>query len=355
MFMKKNAIFSFIINFWFIYNLSLIVFSNFPHWPIPPISWINHSFYFLLFLLTTVIAVKEKYSREIFLLLSTLFLLFAVGIFHSFIGNNFSFGDDYLAYYVLSYKKIIFSFFILVIIIQIVLRYIQKNRSHFFVLGQSFFLSALITFGVFRNFILDKNYILYPGGKQTLYFHIFIMNIIMLLWIIMYGIARYKQKRPNGEYLGLFIAAFFLYVVIDVGDSYHSFLGKQNLEMSQIILIVNLLIFVVVMLRKLIYTYSPFGNYYERLFLSKLNLIEVENTGVRETNRAFWKTLSAYILNKNYVSPIKLFFVSFIANMLNLPLYMKINIFMIIFCMVTFLVFYQSLHKRRTKNGGYIQ
>lgn len=353
---KNNSLLSFIINIWFFYNLSLVIISNFPHWNIPLSSWLNHSLYFLLFLLTVTIALKERYAREIFVLLSILFLLFSGGIFHAFIGNKFSFSNDYLAYYIMVYKKIIFSFFILFIIIQIVLRYSQKNQNKLLVLGQSFVLSVIITFIVFKNFILDKNYILYEGiGTQTFYFHVFIINVIMFFWIVAYGISRIRQKRPNGEILGLFIAAFFLYVLIDIGDSYLSSMGKHNLKISQIILIVNLLIFIVVMLRKLIYLYSPFGNYYERLVLSRLNLIKNLNGEAEKVNHGFWKITGKYILNKHYVSPIKLFLVSFVANILNIPIYMKINIFMIIFCVVTFIVFYQSLHRRRIKDGGYIQ
>lgn len=355
MLIKTNKLFSIIVNFWFIYNLLLVIISNFPHWSIPFTSWLNHSFYFLLFLMTAAIAVKEKYSREIFVLLSMLFLLFALGIFHSFTGDDFSFGDNYLSYYLLTYRKVVFTFMVLLTITQITLRYILKNQSKYFVLAQSFVTSAGITFVIFHNFILNKNYILYPEvGKTALYFRVFVINIIMLGWIIIYCISRYKQHRPNGEILGLFIAAFFLYVVIDVGDSYFRYLGRQNIQMSQIILIVNLFIFVLVMLRKLIHLYSPFGNYYERLVLSKLNLVDVSNFGAVESKRNFWSTTASYILNKNYISPIKLFFVAFLANILNLPLYLKINIFMIIFCMLTLIVFKQSLHKRRIKNEGYL-
>ncbi|MFZ5515083.1 MAG: hypothetical protein ACOY90_00490 [Candidatus Zhuqueibacterota bacterium] len=356
MLVKRNTLFSLIINAWFIFNLFLIVISNFPHWPIPTTSWLNHSLYFLLFLLTTTVAIKEKNAREIFILLSILFLLFAAGIFHSFTGNNYLFGDDYFVYYLLTYKKVGFSFLVLLIITQILLRYIQKGQSKYFVLGQSLLVSAVVTYILFRNFLLDRNYLLYENvGLKSLYFHVLIINVILFLLIGVYCFLRYRLKRPNGETLGLFIAAFFLYVVIEIGDSYLSFLGKKNFNVSQLVLIVNLLIFVVVMLRKLIHLYSPFGNYYERLILAKLNLMNVPATGVHEANRSLMTTTAKYILRMNYVSPIKLFFISLIPNMLYLPLYMKITIFMILFCMATFIAFYQALYRSRIRHRGYLQ
>jgi len=266
------------------------------------------------------------------------------------------FGDDYLAYYLLTYKKISYSFIVLLIITQILLRYIQEGQPKYTVLGQSILGSAVITFIIFKNFLLYKNYLLYENvGLKSLYFHVFIINVVMLLLIGMYCLSRFRLKRPNGETLGLFIAAFFLYVVIDIGDSYLSFLGKKNFNMSQIVLIVNLLIFVGVLLRKLIHLYSPFGNYYERLILAKLNLMEVPSVGIHDANRSLITTTGRYILRMNYVSPVKLFFILLIPNILDLPLFMKITIFMILFCMVTFIAFYQALYRSRVSHKGYLQ
>ena len=88
---KKNTKLLFrTLNVWFAF-IALVLFSiNLPHWAnIAYHTWINEAIYFLLFIISVSIFLKEKNNRDIYFNFSILFLLHSLRISPALLGLNF--------------------------------------------------------------------------------------------------------------------------------------------------------------------------------------------------------------------------------------------------------------------------
>ena len=105
---------------------------------------------------------------------------------------------------------------------------------------------------------------------------ILICNTISLLLILVYAFFLYKYDRPNGEYINSLMTGLYVFQVIGFVDVIFQLTGGAEFSINQYILLLNLFYFLSVMLRKLRYTYSPFGEFYERIIFSNKNLFDLK-------------------------------------------------------------------------------
>jgi len=341
---------------WIIFNSILFILSFLPHWGnITSSTWLNNSVYFLMALICFFIFLRDSYTKDVFLNLSILFFFYSLTIITIFTGDDFLFGNNRIAYFIYAYKRVVLSCLLLFSTTYITLKYILRNTNKILLYFITFVLSSLVIFICFRNYILDIEYVLNEtSGMKFLYMGAIGIYLLSILSILIYGIFLYKFDRPNGEYINPLMMGLLILNVMSVVDSFFHLYERGMFSVSLFILFFNLFIMLIILMRKLIYTYSAFGFFYEGLIFADnhFNKLKIKRKGLWRIN--FLKSICEYCqLKKKYYSVVFIA-LSALIMFLHIPLYIKINIFMFTLCFLFIFIFYTNLYQKRLKNGNLI-
>lgn len=343
-----------IINVWCVYNLILyFLASNFPYWEnVALISWINSSAYFLLFLISIFIVFRDEFNRDIFINLSCTFILYSIVIFTIFIGSKYLFGDNILAYKIYPVKKILLHFLTTYSLFFISLKYILKKTRGIIVFLLSLSISLGVVFTCFHNFLIDSSYIFRSQEAfKVLHRGDFIVYALMLIPIIMYATFLYRYDRPNGEYLNLVMVGFLFFTVTGLVESAYQFFGGTDHANSQIILLIVLCVLFIILIKKLNYTYSAFGKFYERILFKKDYFTDIKLLRRGQSKISFFHYFYHYFSCRKIEFSTSIIISLFCINISGIPIYIKINIFVFMLSIFTVLIFFTSLyHKRALQN-----
>jgi len=342
---------------WIIFSLILICTSFLPHWQgTSVIFWFNSSLYFLLFILSFFIFLKDTYTKTIFLNLAFAFFLYSLVIIQIFIGNNYLIGNDRLGYFFIVYKKIVLSFITNYSLFYITIRYTMKNKKESIVFVITFALSLLLTFFLFQIFILKPGYILsaYPFSFQLLLNRSIISMCATVLTMFVYFLLLYKYDRPNGEYVSLIMVSFVLFSMSAIVNEIFALKQWPTSSVSQYIAMLHLLLVIIVLVRKIKYTYSTFGEFYESVIFTNRKLSGLKIIRRGQNSLKFFRLLNNHIIEKKNYYTIILLITSFIILLIKIPMYLRINIFVILLSIIVVFIFFSSLLQRRVKNGNYI-
>lgn len=336
------------------YNLILYVLAkNFPYWEnVALISWINSSAYFLLFLISIFIVFRDEFNRDIFINLSFTFILYSIVIFTIFIGSKYLFGDNILAYKIYPGKKILLHFLTTHSLFFISLKYILKKTRGIIVYLLSLSLAFLVVFTCFHDFFIDPSFIFHSQQAFTaLHKGEFIAHILTLIPIIMYGTFLYRYDRPNGEYLNLVMVGFLFFTITGLVESAFRFFGETDHASSQIIMLIVLCLLFIILLKKLNYTYSAFGKFYEQAIFKKGYFLDIKLLRRGQSKISFFLYFYQYFSSRKVEYSLLVIFILFYINISGIPLYLKINIFVFMLIIFTVLIFFTSLYHKRAQHS----
>jgi len=335
---------------WLVFNVALSLATLLPHWPTTAFSWVNRSLYFLAFLLSVYILQRDCYNRDIFLNLAILFFTcVAVGI-SIFVGKHFTFGDDYLAYTLFTWHKILPSSLLAFSVIFITVKYLFREKGALFCYLTTLLIVAPFFVFHFYPYLLDRYYVL-RTGVPSLYQHVFHMALLPLFFTGAYGIFLYRHDRPTSEYLNLIMVWFFVVVSQELVDAFCSYKGITLFTARQYILVLNLVFLIAVLWKKFVYTYSPFGTFYEDLVFSRSGL-KLSLRRRKETNAKILAFLKSYFgLRKNVFASLA-FLLVFLMSYFRVPLFWQLNLVVTVACLMVVTVFFASLYEKRWKRGN---
>jgi len=334
-----------ILNYWLGYNFLLIIASNLPHWPVPLLPWINCSLYFLIAVVSFTIFKANAYNKEIYFNIFITFLLFSLGIVSIFIGENYSFGNDYIGWYVYEYRKIGLAFLLSFTVIYIGVKKIWGCKS----VALNYIFTALIIMPfflvLFKDFLLDKDF-LFKTHYVLLYKNLFLFKLLPLLFICLYGLVSLKYDRPMGEYTNSTMAIFFLILGQELFSYYSSIRKIIIIQIDQFILTISLILLLVVLLKKVAYILSEIGKFYEALLQGHHKELEPL---VELRSKKGLLTFRFFLYYLDYRRNFFLFVVILFAlgiNIVNLPLFLKLNIFLISLFFLIIVLYFSRLYSR---------
>ncbi len=344
-----------ILNIWAGFVFILYLSSHLPHWGNPNLqNWLNISLYFLLFLFSITIFLKEKNNRDVFFNLSLFLFIVSVSFLNFFMGPEYLFGNNKTLYYFYEYKNIIFCFLINFVIVYIVLKYLfyKIKPLHTYLLSLGILLPVLIYH--FIPYLKNPDFIFTLGNHYLgdLYRRLFLVNAITLPFIFIYGYILYKKDRSIGEYINELMAFFFIFNVIESIDKLSVVYNFNIPLMSQHILTLNLLFLTFILFKKMCFLCSDYGQFYESLLTQKINLGKVKiQRRKTERNVLLLKILKIYFTQRrNYLLTLSLMFtVTFLY--FSFPRYIALNIIALIGCIFILFYFIHALYKKRSQKN----
>ena len=343
-----------ILNIWFAFIALLLCSSYLPRWDnISYNGWLNEAIYFLLFIISVSIFIKEKNNRDIYFNFSIFFLLHSFSFLNIFIGKEFLFGNDYLGYYFFAYKQIILSFSFNFILIYVVLKYLFLNQKTWVIYLLTLCVLLSVFIAQFLPYITNLHFIFERGDSllTDLGKRIFIVNIISILFIGLYSYLLYKNDKILGTYINLIIATCFIFLVTEMVSLVSQIYGIQALSASRYVLTLNLIFLGIIFFKKLFFLCSEYGQFYEALINKKIIMGKVKIKRYRnELHAQMLKFLLFYIFHRrNYLLLLCLLTTISLAYF-RFPAFFTINIIVLVLCSLILFWFVNILYKRRAKH-----
>ncbi len=347
---KINLLYQ-LLNIWLIFNFILYLSSHLPHWESMGIhNWINYSLYFLLFLFSSTIFLKDKNNRDIFFNFSLFLLIVSISFINIFMGSHYLFGEDKTLYSFYVYKNIIFCFLINFVIVYIVMKYLfyKTKPLYIYMLSLGILLPVLIYH--FSPYLKNSNYIFTLGNSylRDMSSRLFLVSVISFPFIFIYAYILFKKDRSIGEYINELMAFFFVFYVIEsIGQLSYIYHFDSPLTGQQI-LTFNLLFLSFILFKKMCFLCSDYGQFYESLLRQQVSMGKVKIQRRKSARNAFFlKIVKFYFKQKsNYLLTLSLIF-TVVFFYFRFPKYITLNIVGLIVCLAILFYFVNALYKKR--------
>lgn len=341
------------INFWFSFVLFLMVISHLPHQPVPFLSWLNCSLYFLVFLQSLFLFKQNTSNKFIFLNIGIFALFHSLTFTNIFIGRPFLIKNDYLAYYLFEYRIIFLSFLFALCIIFICIKYLLETSSDLRIYLISFSILIPIFLWHYFPYLADKAHI-FDIEDAVLYRGVLLFNLLPLIFLIFYGIQLYKHDRSLGAHINTIMVCFFIITIMDMTNLIGNIYEITIFSYTQYVLLVNLSFFLITMFRLLNHAYSDFGIFYDRIVTSG-NHLGVPIKRKKNLSAAALEFVKAYFHHRrNTLGFMTLIFI-FCINYFQASLFLKLNLAVISFCGLVLFLYFTALYEKRLGKGNLIK
>lgn len=339
-----------ILKIWLGYLLLSKLALIFPHWKIASLALINYDLFFLIFLFATAVFFKARNNKYIFLNLAILALAYVSGLLVIFLGNQYALGNDLLQYYFWGYRKILVSIITGVTIIYIPIDYLyyEKKTSSKYLL--TLFITLTISFLYYRNFFLSYQYLFIAENYYKLFAGHLGMNFLAIFFIMLYGYLFFYRDKPISRHVNLLVFSFLIFLSIDSLDNFLIYSRILLPNLSQLVLFINLVLFLSILIHCLHYLNTDFGQFYEDYRFSKLTLsLKLKKKTTMIEKYIFW--LQAYF---NYLPNRILFIILMISSILFFLYfypygYAKINFIILVLIMIIIFTYLNILTRRRMR------
>lgn len=318
------------------------------HWELGFTSLINYNLWLIIFLFAFAIYRAAQYNRYIFLNISLLALMYALSFFHTLIGDKYLFGNDFLIYYILPYRKFLISLFTCISIVYITIDYLFYNEKvvtkYLWTLG----IVVPFCFYFYYQFLVDPKYVF--TNYDALIFRNLETNMLALFFIVLYGIFVYLKEKPISRYVDAIVVLFFFFIMYDGFDSGIIYFKINNpLPISSQLLLTVILVFFILLFHTILKNiYSDFGQFYDRFIFKETN---VDLKIIKKQSR-FSKL---FIMFRDYLRIFPNRFSFFLISTVGLAMFImfvpigygKRIILFLLLALILFLIYYYILSKKK--------
>jgi len=350
---NNSNLFFKILNIWFAFIVVLFFSSYLPRWENVTIhSWINEAIYFFLFVLAVAITRKERNNRDIYINLSLFLLAYSFSFLNIFIGDDYLLGNNraLLNFYV--YKRIILCFFANLAIFYIVIKYLFRNQKVWFLYSITLFLLVTLMFVHFYSYFINPEYVYSLKGQlySDLNRRLFFLLCFSLFLILLYAYFLYKTDNILGSQINLLMTFFFIFVIFDMSDSLSEMYNFHVYSIALYVCSFNLIFLCIILLKKLLFVSSDFGQFYEALITNRINMGKLKIQRYRsQMNALLIRFLRSY-LSKRYIYILSLIFIVAITVIhFQFPTFFTINLIVLSLSIIVLFYFIFALYKRRGK------
>jgi len=342
-----------VLNIWFAFIALLLVSNALPHWAdMHFLGWINEIFYFLLFLLCVMIAVKDPSNKDVFINFSVLFFYSAFHFINIFMGKGYLFGDNRLAYYVLVYQRLYSDLLQNIVVVYIVSKYVYPKGKPVVLYALAFAITLPVFAYWFYPYLSDFDNFLKLGnmGMADLYSRKLSNGLLSLVFMFVFGYVLYKKDVALGEYLNAWMAFFFIFVFIGLVNDASRLFGFRLYNVSQYFLAIILVFLSAILIKKLIFLSTDYGQFYEKLLggTYRLGNVQVQRRHF-QPNAFVLKVLKIYIYQRlAYVITVFCLAVT-VFLYFHFSKYVTLNVAAFFVCIIVLFNFINALYKKREK------
>ena len=315
-------------------------------------SGINCIIYFLLFLISLFIVIKDNFTKDVFLNFAIMFLFYSFILFVELFKTNLIFINLSFVLIYSPYFEIILKYITVFVITYLVFKYIFRNIAIVYLYMLTLFVTLLF---------ITVCFVAYWGIHSTSINNInmlkhgeLILNLLTIMLILFYAFIMYKNDRLNGEYINMFLTGFFIFQVLNVVQIVSQLYESSAHSINQFTFLLNLMFFLTVLIQKLKYTYSYFGEFYEKLIFTNTKVVNLKIKKKKLFCINYIILLSKILSEKRNLYTCYMLGVSFFILFSPLPVIVKINIFVLMLCFLIIFAYIVVLHQKRIKKGDLI-
>jgi hypothetical protein len=335
---------------WIVFFVITQIALDQPHWDLTFFQNLNYNLFFIILLLSITIFLKDKYNSYIYLNFAILALIYLSGFFVIFTGEGYPIGDDYLQYYIWSYRKIAISIALSSTISFIVADYLFQGEKTIFKYLSTMVFVLPFAFFYYKKFVIDSRSIFVQPAQYEIISSSIGMNFLTLFFILVFGYLYLYRNQPITRHINLIIFSSLIYVVIDINDNIFLHQQKELPNISQLFLTGNLVLYILTFIDKIIYMDSEFGKFYDQLINSniKTKLKIIPKKTIVDKYYVFLKEKLKFFPNR--IMLIGLMVVSLLFFIYYFPFgYTKVNVLILITLMSILLLYLNILVTRRRK------
>jgi len=272
-----------LIGSWFFFNILWSLLSLLPHAQVHFISWINQSFYSLLFLLALFLVKLDVYKRPVFFALALYYSAHLVSILTIFTGKHYAFGTNVQAIATWIMVQIPIRVFGLLAALYLAAHYFLSFRR---LRTVCLFLSVLVlaaTWLLFKPFLPPEAAIRQSGWQSALSWRLFVLSVLPVVVLLTYGVKAFLSRRPDGRYMDLLAFMLFIIHFFHSLDILAANYGISIYSNNQFFLLACLMGTTIVLAARLCYLHTEEGKCFERLlfepgYLNQLAVIFQDHT-----------------------------------------------------------------------------
>jgi len=344
------ALFTRIANIWLAFNAIMMAVSWLPHWPIPWLSWVNLSLYFLAFLLTLFVAVADEFNRDAFIPFCLLFFLYSLFLPLMLIGKSYVFGSNSLGWLAYRYQYLAVAFFFAYSIVYYSAKHALRPAKPWILTAATFIFVAATFIFLFKPFLHPKSAFYNPHLFQKS----FLFHLLPVIAIFLYGLLNPFFKPKHGEYAHSIMSFLALLSLREVAINMSLLKGDFLFGYDQVFLALALIALNIVLIKKLVFANSDAGKVYAQIMH---HAIHIPNLKLESRDRKEFVQFAAVIyyvyLRKNIIIPIFLICV-FILKFLEPPFIVRLNLLALVLVLLFVLLFLISAYNRKQNSNGFV-
>lgn len=343
-----------LLNICFAFGILCLFSCYLPHWPdISFHLWINEFLFFSIFLVSFSILLKEKNNKDIFFNLSFLLFINSFSFLNIFIGDDLLFGNNNTAWYAFTLKKIILCYLWIFNVSYICIKYIFLHKTMLFRYTVTFSIIVPLMAYHFYPYFFVPDFLSNLGGD-----YLFDLNRRILLsyllpfgLILVYSYELYKKDKVLGRYINSLMAVFFIIVTTSIVNLLSVIFQFNIYSIGQYIITINLFGLFGILMKKLLFLRTEYGQFYETVISRKGTIGKVR---IQHHNASPNSILIHFLMHYVYHRRNYLFFLLFIAGVsifyFHFPKHFTINMAAFIVCLGILAGFLSALYKRRAKS-----
>ncbi len=236
---------------------------GFKHWPVSYLNIANYELFLMIFLLAIAISIKERYYPIAFIFIAAMAFAYLVGFFVMFTGQGFEYGDSTLQYKLWGCRKIAIHLLIFLNVVYITICQIGRDWKRIFRILISAVLGFLVTYFFFRDIVLNPDLLFQRNIIDRLLNNGISMNALSIGIIGIYSVTYYFGNKPFSSHINFLIVGLFFFLLTDIYDNYYLLQAKTGPPLSQVLLFMNLIYFILVLGHKLYFMQSSYGSFWE--------------------------------------------------------------------------------------------
>jgi len=341
-----------ITNIWFGFNILLVIVNCLPHWPIPFLSWVNMSLYFLAFLMVIYNVKVDEFNWDVFVPFSVLFLLYSViPIPIIFTGRGFLFGNDLVSWLVYRYYYLVVSFFFVFSIVYYAAKSALQPKKPWILLAATFlFVAAVFLYHfyplLFNPYIENYNNILYHN-KFTYY-------LLPIIAIFSYVLLNPFFKPKHGEYTHSILSVLTLLSLRELARTITELKNVFVFGTDIIFLVLPLILLNIFLFKRLVFLYSPSGKFYSMILHDAIDVPGLKLEGRDKREFTLFAAIVHYLYSRRHLFiPLVFIFLIFL-RIINPPYIVSINLFILAVVVFLTLLFLVTTYNRKQNRDGFI-
>ena len=257
-----------ILLYWFLFLVVLNILVFLPHFPVHFLSWVNYSLYFMLFLFSLQIAIKEKYMKTLFFLFAFAFLSVVLSIITIYAGPSGLFGDRYTLFALYFYTGTFSYSMICAATVLFCLIYFLPGKSPLFLLAIALFVGFLF---MAPHFIHQSSLTAYADEASHMGWmrHMLKIDLLGILLLCLYFALALFTNRPAAALFNAWALCLLTLFSFDIFDSIVSLGNIKMYGFDQYFAIIILIAMNIVLFFRLTALFSESHMMREQLIFDK--------------------------------------------------------------------------------------